>query len=180
VSFDCDGWSCTRREGDSFRRCLLKMLRQEYKGPQRPPSLEPINLNEKVKRVTPAALYHEIVARPEDRDLRLAYARALEEAGDLRGEFVRLQLQLTTLDDELRRSELEARMTALLLMHGSRWLSPNSRTEWDWDGTFLYYDPLTPHFHSRRDLLGAAIVGGRIPSPRRKEKSRRDAVRLPV
>ena len=41
VYFHFDGLEFTRLEGDSFARCLLKMLRQEYSGLERPASLEP-------------------------------------------------------------------------------------------------------------------------------------------
>jgi hypothetical protein len=41
VYFHFDGLEFTRLQGDSFGRCLLKMLRQEYKGLERPSSLEP-------------------------------------------------------------------------------------------------------------------------------------------
>ena len=41
VYFHFDGLEFTRLEGDSFSRCLLKMLRQEYSGLARPSSLEP-------------------------------------------------------------------------------------------------------------------------------------------
>jgi hypothetical protein len=41
VYFYFDGLEFTRLEGDSFGRCLLKMLRQEYTGLERPSSLKP-------------------------------------------------------------------------------------------------------------------------------------------
>jgi hypothetical protein len=41
VYYFCDGQEFTRLAGDSFSRCLLKMLRLEYKGLERPSSLEP-------------------------------------------------------------------------------------------------------------------------------------------
>jgi hypothetical protein len=41
VYFHFDGLEFTRLEGDSFSRCLLKMLRGEYTGLERPSSLEP-------------------------------------------------------------------------------------------------------------------------------------------
>ncbi|MCE9544661.1 MAG: SMI1/KNR4 family protein [Planctomycetia bacterium] len=41
VYFDFDGSEFTRLEGDSFCRCLLKMLRQEYEGTERLSSLKP-------------------------------------------------------------------------------------------------------------------------------------------
>ena len=41
VYFHFDGAEFTRLAGDSFSRCLLKMLRQEYAGLERPSSLVP-------------------------------------------------------------------------------------------------------------------------------------------
>jgi hypothetical protein len=41
VYYFSDGQEFTRLKGDTFGRCLLKMLRNEYTGLQRPSSLEP-------------------------------------------------------------------------------------------------------------------------------------------
>ena len=41
VYYFSDGQEFTRLEGDSFSRCFLKMLQQEYTGLERPSSLEP-------------------------------------------------------------------------------------------------------------------------------------------
>jgi hypothetical protein len=41
VYFHFDGLEFTRLEGDTFSRCLLKMLRREYTGLERPSSLAP-------------------------------------------------------------------------------------------------------------------------------------------
>jgi uncharacterized protein (TIGR02996 family) len=95
-----------------------------------------------------ASLYQAIVSAPDDRGLRAVYADALDEEGDARSEFVRLQLELERLgEDDPRRSEMEARVMRLLRTHGAGWLSPGTWMEWDWEGElFGNPDPGLPHF----------------------------------
>jgi uncharacterized protein (TIGR02996 family) len=66
-----------------------------------------------------------IIANPNDHGLRLVYADFLEERGDPRGEFLRVQCMLATLPgDDPRRPGLEARRKELLTRHGETWLGP--------------------------------------------------------
>src|SRR5262245_56212311 len=64
-----------------------------------------------------------IQASPADQDLRLVYADWLEERGDCRGEFLRLQPLLKALDpDHLQRSAAEQRYSVLRKGIDASWL----------------------------------------------------------
>lgn len=69
----------------------------------------------------------EIIANPHDDVPRLVYADWLEERGDPRGEFIRLQFELTdeTLDIEHRR-DLQIRESDLLDEYQTEWTGPVS------------------------------------------------------
>lgn len=72
--------------------------------------------------------YQAILAHPENDDLRLVYADALEDRGDVRGEFIRMQCSLAKMspfDD--RWSECVARERRLLYQHGETWCKPWSQ-----------------------------------------------------
>lgn len=72
-----------------------------------------------------AQFLDEIIANPHDDVPRLVYADWLEERGDPRGEFIRLQFELTdeTLDPEHRR-DLQIREADLLDEHQTEWTGP--------------------------------------------------------
>jgi uncharacterized protein (TIGR02996 family) len=64
-----------------------------------------------------------ILADPEDDAPRLVYADWLEERGDPRGEFIRLQCRLAALpEDDAHWPELKQREGELLEAHGKAWL----------------------------------------------------------
>lgn len=66
-----------------------------------------------------------IRAAPDDLPLRRVYADFLEEQGDPRGEFIRVQCALADLaDDDERRPELELRERRLLREYEDQWLQP--------------------------------------------------------
>src|SRR5688572_1419318 len=67
----------------------------------------------------------EVRARPHEDTPRLIFADYLEEAGDPRGELIRVQVQLARLDpgDPERRS-LEIREDELLREHAEEWVGP--------------------------------------------------------
>jgi uncharacterized protein (TIGR02996 family) len=71
------------------------------------------------------AFLQAIIENPEDDAPRLVYADWLEERGDPRGEFIRLQclLDRTALDDS-RRPELLRRERQMLADHGPSWAPP--------------------------------------------------------
>lgn len=67
----------------------------------------------------------EIIADPEDDTVRLIYADWLEDRGDPRGEFIRVQCELSELPEhDPRRTYLEAREWDLLQKHQSQWFLP--------------------------------------------------------
>src|SRR5262245_46917946 len=73
------------------------------------------------------AFLQAILANPDDDHLRLIYADWLEERGDPRGEFIRVQIELAAADVEgegTRLKELKIREQELLLEHGTQWLRP--------------------------------------------------------
>src|SRR5580704_11727592 len=66
-----------------------------------------------------------ILDDPDDDAPRLIYADWLEERGDPRGEFIRVQCELAPLGPtDPRRPELETRETALLAKHRIRFVRP--------------------------------------------------------
>jgi uncharacterized protein (TIGR02996 family) len=73
------------------------------------------------------AFFHDILADPDADGPRLVYADLLEEQGDPRAEFIRVQMELarSPLGPEApRRRELEAREAELLAEHRTAWLAP--------------------------------------------------------
>jgi uncharacterized protein (TIGR02996 family) len=70
-----------------------------------------------------AAFLQAILAEPDDDAPRLIYADWLEERGDVRGEFIRVQCALARMaSDDPRRAELELRERELLAGHRQAWL----------------------------------------------------------
>jgi uncharacterized protein (TIGR02996 family) len=60
---------------------------------------------------------------PDDDTVRLIFADWLEERGDPRGEFIRVQMELARLpEDDPRRRPLQGRSEALLRQHEPRWV----------------------------------------------------------
>jgi uncharacterized protein (TIGR02996 family) len=71
------------------------------------------------------AFWLAIAADPDDDRPRLVYADWLEEQGDPRGEFVRVQIELARSDGaDDRRTQLRWREAALLAEHRADWLGP--------------------------------------------------------
>lgn len=69
-------------------------------------------------------LLQAILDDPDSDELRLIYADWLEERGDPRGEFVRLQVELARMSEsDARRELLEPRETALLDEYGDQWIA---------------------------------------------------------
>src|SRR4051812_35277558 len=66
-----------------------------------------------------------VLASPDDDILRLIYADWLQEHGNPRGEFIRVQSELARLPEhEERRAELAAREQSLLQCHEAEWAAP--------------------------------------------------------
>ncbi len=76
----------------------------------------------------PDGFLQAILAEPDDDAHRLIYADWLEERGDPRGEFIRVQCELARRDeDDPRRPALRARERALLKKHEKVWAGPLTR-----------------------------------------------------
>ena len=74
------------------------------------------------------AFLQEVLAHPDDMGPRRVFADWLEEQGDPRGEFIRVQCELGELGPyDPRRGELERRERALLDEHREQWLEPIRR-----------------------------------------------------
>ncbi len=88
-----------------------------------------------------------IIEEPDDDGLRLIYADWLEERGDPRGEFIRLEVELARgVEDEARRFAMTARRDALEQQFADAWLGS-----------------LGPNLHRgqfRRGLLEDVCIGG--------------------
>lgn len=73
------------------------------------------------------ALYHSILSHPRDRGLRAVLADALEERGDVRAEFIRLDLEWETLAPcDARWWDVMPRRHTLLAERGKDWIAPNT------------------------------------------------------
>jgi uncharacterized protein (TIGR02996 family) len=70
-----------------------------------------------------------ILTNPDDNMPRLVYADWLEEHGDPRAEFIRVQCTVAQLPDGPERRALEARAQQLLSQHGPEWAGPIRRME---------------------------------------------------
>lgn len=73
---------------------------------------------------TGEALLAAVMANPDDDGPRLVYADWLLERGDVRGEFIVLQVQAARLAPGPERSDLEARAQVLLDKHQREWVRP--------------------------------------------------------
>src|SRR5436190_23323997 len=79
------------------------------------------------------AFLQAILEDPDDDTPRLIYADWLEERGAPRGEFIRVQCELATLEpDSPRRRILEARERHLLAAHRTDWLGPIREMANEW------------------------------------------------
>jgi uncharacterized protein (TIGR02996 family) len=86
------------------------------------------------------AFLRTIRERPDDDGPRLVYADWLEEHGDPRGEFIRIQCQLAKLPPwDPSRSALEEREADLLAVHDYDWLGrpPRWMTHWEFRRGFV-------------------------------------------
>lgn len=84
------------------------------------------------------ALVRAILENPRDDSLRLIYADWLEERGDVRGEFLRVEAQIATSGQVERkeRNKLRARLDELRRTIGKEWLALLDRT--GVDGCFQF------------------------------------------
>ena len=70
------------------------------------------------------AFLHAIIENPDDDAPRLVYADWLEERGDPRGEFIRVQCELAALAPGAPSWELARRLEQLWMARGETWLQP--------------------------------------------------------
>jgi uncharacterized protein (TIGR02996 family) len=87
-----------------------------------------------------AAFLETIAASPDDDAPRLIYADWLDERGDPRSTFIRLQCAIERMDvDDRRRPELEDEAEDLLAAHGQEWAAPlhGQATNWRYRRGFI-------------------------------------------
>ena len=76
----------------------------------------------------------EILANPDDEGPRLIFADWLEERGDPRGEFIRVQCELAGMKErKSRRRTLKTREGELLAKHEKEWLGPLQSLAKSWE-----------------------------------------------
>src|SRR5262249_379898 len=87
-----------------------------------------------------------IIEEPDDVGLRLIYADWLEERGDPRGEFIRVQCQLENLESyDPRGTELRAREGELLAAHEREWLGELAGRVSRWVFRPLFVEDISAH-----------------------------------
>lgn len=79
--------------------------------------------------LTEEKLLADVLANPDDDEPRLAYASYYEKRGDIRGEFIRLQIRAMQMRRESNYSNLlslgpTTRAREILKIHGDEWLRP--------------------------------------------------------
>jgi uncharacterized protein (TIGR02996 family) len=79
------------------------------------------------------AFLADIIGHPDDDGLRLIYADYLDERGDPRGEFIRVQVELVSLPrDDPRRPALKVKERQLQQEHERKWAGPLASLVQDW------------------------------------------------
>src|SRR5437867_9522836 len=87
-----------------------------------------------------------IIEEPDDVGLRLIYADWLEERGDPRGEFIRVQCQLEETDEyDPHWTELKARERELLAVHERKWLGALDGRVWKWTFRRGFVEHISAH-----------------------------------
>lgn len=107
------------------------------------------------------AFLQDILANPEDDTPRLIYADWLEERGDPRGEFIRLQCRLATMSaDDQRRPLLEQQERELLERHQDKWLGSlrPSLARWSFRRGFLDMIAVPASLYLQRAVKRPATV----------------------
>src|SRR5688572_12656020 len=89
------------------------------------------------------AFVQSILEAPDDDDVRLIYADWLEERGDPRGEFIRLQIELAKYRTGQRPTELTQRERALIQAHGREWAGPLAELARSWTFHRGFIDQVT-------------------------------------
>src|SRR5437764_1154624 len=109
-----------------------------------------------------AAFLAAILDRPDDDAPRLVYADWLDERGDPRGEFIRVQCELARLPgDDPRQLSLRKREKQLRKRHGRQWAEPlpGRVQNWDFARGFVYWILVTPG----QFLANAPSLFGQVP-----------------
>src|SRR5215813_14910898 len=89
------------------------------------PNPRPMENEKRARMANSNGFLEAIRAAPDDDGPRLVYADWLEERGDPRGEFIRIQCVLEHIaDDAPERPDLEAREQELRAAHADTWTEP--------------------------------------------------------
>jgi uncharacterized protein (TIGR02996 family) len=106
------------------------------------------------------AFHQAVMQDPDDDGVRLVYADWLEERGDPRGEFIRVECALAPLPPGHRqRPALEARRRQLLAEHRDAWLGTLRGLAYAWDFGRGFVEEVTAdahHFLQHADIFFAA------------------------
>jgi uncharacterized protein (TIGR02996 family) len=99
-----------------------------------------------------------ILAASEDDAPRLMYADWLEERGDPRAEFIRVQCALAHMaSSDPRRAELKARERGLLTEHEQEWAGPLNGVALEWRFRRGFIEYLDIHAHNFVDRAGSVV-----------------------
>ncbi len=123
------------------------------------------------------AFLQALLDEPEDRTTRLVFADWLDDRGDPRGEFLRVETELAGwVPDHRRRNEMLTRRRQLLADHEANWLGPLRvfANDWLWENGLAYLSVdascfVTPEFaRVAEEWFPRAWVGGAwLPGARR-------------
>jgi len=103
-------------------------------------------------------LMKQVLAHPEDLDLRMVVGDKLCERGDPRGELIQVQAAMDrTPLDTARRSTLERRSQELLEAYESRWISPMPTPVESWTFRFGFVDSVRVAAASDVDRVAAEL-----------------------
>jgi uncharacterized protein (TIGR02996 family) len=92
-----------------------------------------------------------IIDQPDDDAPRLIYADWLEDRGDPRAEFIRVQIELARMSTaDPRREKLQKREQVLLKKHEEEWAAPLRGVVWGWAFGRGFIDRITVELDSSR------------------------------
>jgi uncharacterized protein (TIGR02996 family) len=120
---------------------------------QYPDKKSPFTIEPDMNHTAEAAFIRALQDDPADETSRLVFADWLDERGDRRGEFLRVQQELSLwVPDLVRRTQLQERQRKLLDALAEDWLGPlrNSRIRWHFENGLAHVTMKASRFLGRR------------------------------